>query len=42
MANKDEMLHDGTGHGAGKAQQRLKWGAASLNKDGAVHIHRVD
>ena len=42
VANKDEMLHDGTGHGAGKAQQRLKWGAASLNKDGAVHIDRVD
>ena len=42
VANKDEMLDDATGHGAGKAQQRLTWPAASLNKDGPVRINCVD
>ena len=38
VANKDEMLHDGTGHGAGKAQQRIAWRATSLNKGGPAHV----
>ena len=42
MAKKEEALRDATGHGAGKAQQRLAWRAASLNTDGPVRIDRMD
>ena len=37
VAKKGETLHDATGHGAGKAQQRIAWRATSLNKGGPVH-----
>ena len=42
VAKKGEPLHDATGHGTGKAQQRLAWRAASLNTDGPVRIDRMD
>ena len=38
VAKTEEALHDATGHGAGKAQQRIAWRATSLNKGGPAHV----
>ena len=41
VAKKEEALRDATGHGAGKAQQRIAWRATSLNKGGPVHVDQA-